>query len=96
MQSRGLPVNLSGWVGWVGWWVGWTFSDNRANLSSTATEVGLPTGTELGNMNQNFLESIILALSYKTLWSIICERVTSINIFFIFGYVLNLSQKGVW
>ena len=43
MQSRGLPVNLSGWVGW-------TLSDNRANLSSTATEVGLPTGTELGNI----------------------------------------------
>ena len=27
-------------------------------------------------MNQYFLESIILALSYKTLWSIICERAT--------------------
>ena len=44
-------------------------------------------------MNQYFLENIILAEYYKTLWSIICERVTSINIFFIFGYVRNLSQK---
>ena len=35
-------------------WGGWTFSDNRANLSSTATEVGLPTGTELGNKDERF------------------------------------------
>ena len=31
-----------------GGWVAGSDSDNRANLSSTATEVGLPTGTELG------------------------------------------------
>ena len=33
----------------MGGWVNWSPSDNRANFSSTATEVGLPTWTELGN-----------------------------------------------
>ena len=47
-------------------------------------------------MNQYFLESILLNLFYRTLWGIIGERATSINIFFIFGYVRNLTQKGAW
>ena len=36
----------------LGEWVAGSDSDDRANLSSTATEVGLPTWTELGNSKQ--------------------------------------------
>ena len=40
-----------------------------------------------------YLESILLGLLYRTL-EIIIERATNIFIFFIYGYVRNLYQKG--
>ena len=45
-------------------------------------------------MNQFFLESILLALLYRTLGMISNEIATKTTMFFIFGYVKNCYQRG--
>ena len=51
MLKKNYEFWISGPIVQVGGWVAVSPSDNRANLSLTATEVGLPTWTELGNLD---------------------------------------------
>ena len=62
-------INLSGWI--CGWLAG-SPSDNRANLSSTGTEVELSTLTELGKIF--FYHSFIPRRLFRKVYNIVPQQ----------------------